>query len=103
CRTVFAIAGDASNAATPTADRITFRFVLMFNLMCLRVLTRHPSAKFHLAWHKALFHHKSITTLCEVMLVLQILNQLQHKSYAGFSGHEKLFLLRRVMKNYYCL
>jgi hypothetical protein len=33
CRTVFATAGDASNAATPTADRITFRFVLMFNLM----------------------------------------------------------------------
>src|SRR5260370_2507829 len=31
----FAIAGDASKAATPTADRITFRFVVMFNLMCV--------------------------------------------------------------------
>ena len=31
----FAIAGDASKAATPTADMITFRFVLMFDLMCV--------------------------------------------------------------------
>jgi hypothetical protein len=29
--TVFAIAGDASNAATPAADRITFRLVVMVN------------------------------------------------------------------------
>jgi hypothetical protein len=34
-RIVFAIAGDANNAATLAADRITFRFALIFNLMCV--------------------------------------------------------------------
>jgi len=41
-RTVFAIAGDASNAVTPTADRITFRLVLMFNFL-QKMLGASPS------------------------------------------------------------
>jgi len=40
CLTVFAMAGDASNAATPIADKIVFGIVLMFKLHILGFSSR---------------------------------------------------------------
>src|ERR1700730_27095 len=65
CRTVFAIAGDASNAATLTADRITFRFVLMFNLVCFGFSTLPALSGVTSASHKTSAHHRLITKLCQ--------------------------------------
>ena len=67
-RTVFAIAGDANNAATPTANRITFGFDLMFNLMWF--------AGFHLPpilrTNPRRTSHQLITKLCGNIVFTEI-------------------------------
>src|SRR6202035_2609898 len=63
-----AIAGEASSAATPTAERISFKFDVMFNLlfMLLRCAVNiAPTAP-----HKTLLGHEIVPANIVFMLIL---------------------------------
>jgi hypothetical protein len=58
CRCALAMAGDASKAATPTADRMIFKFDVMFNLMFQ--VARGPTTTTNSATHKTFRHHEIV-------------------------------------------
>jgi len=58
------MAGDASNATTPAADRIVFRFILMIDLLCMSGFWPGPRPKRDPASHKKSLGHELITKFC---------------------------------------
>src|SRR6202035_5230605 len=101
CRTVFAIAGEASNAATPTADRITFRFVLMFNLVCFGFST--PAA---LNWGASRVAQDVtlITKFCRKISCLQGFNTASVAPNRRLSERRRILIYRNAQgENIVCL
>jgi hypothetical protein len=93
CRTVFAMAGDASNAATPTADRITFRFVLMFNLVCFRFSTL---AAFNWGVSRVAQDAALITKFCQKISCLQGFNTALVAPNRRFSERRRILIYRNA-------